>query len=109
MPYIECPKMDWTMNDGLYHKFLKWHLRYENILEWEHAMLPEKRQCKKIITLSGDFGIDQFVSWSLSSEELMLYTILEKYEEFCKPQLNDVRARFDLLTHFRKGNKSVDE
>ena len=23
MPYIECPKMDWTVNDGLYHRFLK--------------------------------------------------------------------------------------
>ena len=23
MPYIEGPKMDWTVNDGLYHRFLK--------------------------------------------------------------------------------------
>ena len=22
MPYIESPKMDWTVNDGLYHRFL---------------------------------------------------------------------------------------
>ena len=27
MPYIEGPKMDWTVNDGLYHRFLKWHLK----------------------------------------------------------------------------------
>ena len=26
MPYIEGPKMDWTVKDGLYHRFLKWHL-----------------------------------------------------------------------------------
>ena len=26
MPYIEGPKMDWTVNDGLFHRFLKWHL-----------------------------------------------------------------------------------
>ena len=30
MPYIEGPKMDWTVNDGLYHRFLKWHLNCEN-------------------------------------------------------------------------------
>ena len=24
MPYIEGPKMNWTVNDGLYHRFLKW-------------------------------------------------------------------------------------
>ena len=24
MPYIEGPKMNWTVNDSLYHRFLKW-------------------------------------------------------------------------------------
>ena len=39
MPYIKGPKMDWTVNDGLYHRFLKWHLKCENILECEIVML----------------------------------------------------------------------
>ena len=34
--------MDWTVNDGLYHHFLKWRLKCENILECELAILPEK-------------------------------------------------------------------
>ena len=29
MPYIEGPKMDWTVNDGLYHRFLIWKLKCE--------------------------------------------------------------------------------
>ena len=29
MPYIEGPKMDWTVNDSLYHRFLKWKLKCE--------------------------------------------------------------------------------
>ena len=62
MPYIESPNMDWTVNAGLYHGFLKWCLKCENILECELAMLPEKRQCKNIIAWSGDFGMDQYVS-----------------------------------------------
>ena len=33
MPYIEGPKMDWTVNDGLDHRFLKGHLKCKNILE----------------------------------------------------------------------------
>ena len=33
MPYIEGPHMDWTVNDNLYHRLLKWHLKCENILE----------------------------------------------------------------------------
>ena len=109
MPYIEGPKRDWAVNDGLYHRFLKWHLKCEKILECELAMLPEKRQCKKVIAWSGDFEMGQYVSWSLSKDELKLNTIWEKFEEFCKPQLNKVRARFDLLTSFWQGHKSVDE
>ena len=34
MPYIEGPQMDWTVNDNLYHRFLKWHLKCKNSLEW---------------------------------------------------------------------------
>ena len=77
MPYIEGPKIDWTVNDGLYHRFLKWHLKCKNILEYELAMLPERRQCKKVIAWSGDFGMDQYVSWSLSNEQLVLNIIWE--------------------------------
>ena len=50
MPYIEGPKMDWTVNDALYHRFLKWKLKCENILECELTALPECQKCKKVIT-----------------------------------------------------------
>ena len=109
MPYIEGPKMDWMVNDGLYHRFLKWHLKCENILECELAALPERQQCKKVIAWSGDFGMDQYVSWSLPTDQLTLEIIWGKFEDFCKPQSNEVCARFDLLTSFGQGNRSVDE
>ena len=71
-------------------------------------MSPERRQCKKVIA-SSDFGMDHYESWGLSNEEITLDIIWEKFEEFCKPQLNEVRARFDLLTSFQQGNTLVDE
>ena len=101
--------MDWTVNNGLYHRFLKWHLKCENILECKLAALPERQQCKKVIAWSGDFGMDQYVSWGLPTDQLTLEIIWGRFEEFCKPQSNEVHARFDLLTSFRQGNKSVDE
>ena len=58
MPYIEGPKMEWMVNDGLHHRFFKWHLKCENILECELAALPDRQQCKKVIAWSGDFGMD---------------------------------------------------
>ena len=61
MPYIEGPKLDWTVNDGLYHRFLRSKLRCKIILDCELAMLPESKKCKKVIAWSGDFGMDQYV------------------------------------------------
>ena len=52
MPYIEGPCMDWTVNDNLYHRFLEWHLKCENILECELMALPEHQQYKKVIAWS---------------------------------------------------------
>ena len=105
MPYIEDPKMDWTVNDSLYHHFLKWKLKCKNILECELATLPEPQQCKKLIAWSGDFGMDQYVSWGLRKDELEFETIWSQFEEFCKPQSNEVHARSNLLTSFCQGPK----
>ena len=101
--------MDWTVNDGLYHRFLKWTLKYENILECELGMVVERRKCKKVMAWSRDFRIDQYLSWNLTNHELTLDIILEKIEEFCKPQSNEVSITFDLFTSFRQGERSVDE
>ena len=72
-------------------------------------MLAQKRKCKKIIVWNRDFGIDQYVSWKFTNYELTLDIIWERFEEFCKHQLNETRARFDLLTSFRQGERLVDE
>ena len=98
MPYIEEPRMDRTVNDSLYHRLLKWKIKCENVLDCKLAMLSEARKCKKVVAWSGDFGIDQYVSWCLPPEDLCLEVFWTKFEEFCKPQTNEVRARFDLLT-----------
>ena len=109
MPYIEGPKMDWMVNDALYHRFLKWKLKCKNILECELIALPECQKCKKVSMWSGNFWMDQYVTWGLSKDEINLDTIWERFEEFCKPQSNEVQAQFDLFTSFCQGNKSIDE
>ena len=82
MPYIEGLSMDWTVNDNLYKRFLKWKLKCKNILECELAMLLEARKCKKILAWSGDFGLDQYISWNLYNEELTLEVIWKKLKNF---------------------------
>ena len=109
MPYIEGPKMDWMVNDALYHWFLKWKFKCKNILEYELAALPECQKCKKVITWSSNFGMDQYVSWGLSKEDMNIETIWERIEDLSKLQSNEVHVRFDLLTSFHQGNKSVNK
>ena len=101
--------MDWTVNDSLYHIFLKRKLKCENVLDCELAMLPESMKCKKVKAWSGNFGMDHCVSWCLPTEDLCLDTFWAKFEDLCKHQPNEVRARFDLLTGSLQGNCSVDE
>ena len=105
MPYIEGPKMDWTVNDGLYHRFLKWHLKCENILECKHAALPEHQQCKKVIAWSGDFGMDQYVSWGLPTGQLTLDTIWGRFEEFFSP--NPMKYMQDLTFLQASGKEAI--
>ena len=47
MPYIEGPSMDWTVNDNLYNRFLKWKLKYENILECELACCLKQENVRR--------------------------------------------------------------
>ena len=47
MPYIEGLKMNWTVDDGLYHRFLKWQLKRKTILDCKLANLPTKPEMPK--------------------------------------------------------------
>ena len=47
-------------------------------MECELAMLLETRKYKKTVALSGDFGLDQYISWNLSSKDLTLEVIWKK-------------------------------
>ena len=56
--------------------------------------LPERLQCKRVIAWSGNFAMDQYVSWGLPTDQLMLDTIWGRFEEFCKP--NPMKCMQDL-------------
>ena len=106
MPYIEGTKMDWTVNDSLYLRFPKWKLKCENILDCELAMLPESKKCKKVIAWSGDFGMDQYVSWCLPTEDPSLEVIWAKYEDFASHR--PIKLGSD-LTYWQASDKAIGQ
>ena len=49
VPYVEGPKMDWTIHDALHSRFIRWKIKCENILDCKLAILQESTKCKKVI------------------------------------------------------------
>ena len=41
VPYVEGPKMDWTVDDNLHSRFIRWRIKCENILDCQLAILQE--------------------------------------------------------------------
>ena len=78
---------------------------------WNVKLLPSPNAKSVRRSLCGlvTFGMDQYISWGLSKDDMNLDTIWERFEGFCKPQSNRVHGQFDLLTSFHQGNKSVNE
>ena len=72
MCYIEEPKIDWTVNNGLYHRFLKWKLKCENILDCELSMLPESCPWKIFAFMQYGPSVKSFAShrWMKSEPNL---------------------------------------
>ena len=107
MPYIEGLKMDWKVHyiidssNGNSSARIFWNVN--------SLLSPNAKKCKKVITWSGNFGMEQYVCWGLSKDDMNLDTIWERLDNFCKWQSNEVHAQFDLLTSFCQGNKSVNE
>ena len=109
VPYVEGPKMDWTIDDALQSRFLWWKMKCENILDCELSILQESTKCKKVIQWLGHIGLDMYISQALPAVHVTLQTIWSKFKEFCKPQSNVELAQFDLLTSFREGNRIITE
>ena len=49
VPYVKGPKMDWTIDDALHSRFIRWKIKCENIFDCKLAILQESAKCKKVI------------------------------------------------------------
>ena len=45
VPYVEGLKMDWTIDDALHSRFIRWKIKCENILDCKLAILQESAKC----------------------------------------------------------------
>ena len=101
--------MDWHMDDGLYSRFQTWKISCNLILDSELCELSEVRKVNTLLRWSGDFGIKKLKSWQKEPSQLTLDFIWDEYESYCKPQSNELRARYDVLKKLTQGSLPADD
>ena len=98
--------MDWTVVDTMYARFPTLKLKCEHVLEAEISSLQDAR-----FLLDGQVnqGSEVYQAWCLEPSEVSKVILWEKWEDFYKPQGNELRARYDLFKSFIKAGSCVDE
>ena len=86
--YIDGPKMDWSMDDGLYSCFQDWKLECELILDGELAEIVEPQKVNTLIQWAGSFGLKNLKVWQKDKTNLTLTFIWNEFETYCKPHSN---------------------
>ena len=71
--------------------------------------LWREENARRLLPGVGILGLTNMYHGILPMKSLSLMSYWKKIEEFCKPQSNEVRAKFYLLTSFRQGERSIDE
>ena len=66
--YIDGPKMDWSMDDGLW--------KVNTLIRW-----------------AGSFGLKNLKVWQKDETNLTLTFIWNVFETYCKPHSNKLQAR----------------
>ena len=86
--YIDGPKMDWSMDNGLYSHFQDWKLECELILDGELTEIAEPQKAT-LIQWAGSFGLKNLKVWQKDTN-LTLTFIWKEFETYCKPHLNEL-------------------
>ena len=107
--YIDGPKMDWSMDDGLYSRFQDWKLECELILDGELADIAEPRKVNTLIRWAGSFGLKNLKVWQKDKAALTLTFIWKEFETYCKPHSNELRARYELFKQLNQGTTPCDD
>ena len=107
--YIEGPKMDWVMDDGLYRRFQDLKLECELILDGELTEIVESHKVNTLIGWAGPFGLKNLKVWQKDKTQLSLAFIWKEFETYCKPHSNELRARYELFKQLCQGNTPCDD
>ena len=76
-------------------------------MDEELASLSDARKCTFLLRWSGDQVLEMYQVWFLESCTYN-HPLWSKREDFCKPQSNELRVRYDLFKSFSQAGSYVD-
>ena len=97
--YIDGPKMDWSIDDGLYSCFQDWKLECELILDGELAEIAEPWKVNTLIQWAGSFGLKNLKVWQKDKTNLTLTFIWNEFETYCKPHSTRVQNQLTMCNY----------
>ena len=96
---FESPRIDWTPEPDLPQRFKRFRQKCELLFDGPLKARTNEQRCRYVLLWTGDYGLDLFNTWNLSSEEQnKLDEYLKRFEEYhtVKPQSNHILNRFYL-------------
>ena len=106
---FESPKIDWTPGPDLPQRFKRFRQKCELLFDGPLKARTNEQRCRYVLLWTGDYGLDLFNTWNLSSEEQnKLDEYWKRFEEHVKPQSNHILNRF-YLRNLRQNGRPLDD
>ena len=103
------PKMDWSAGPDLESRFKRFKQKCQLLFDGPLSSREEEQKSKYLLLWTGDYGLDLFNTWNLSSEdENSLDVYWRRFEEHVKPQSNHILNRY-YLRGLKQNSRPLDD
>jgi len=92
------PTMDWSSPGDLHKRFKVFKQKCQLVFDGPMEGEEENKKARMLLLWSGDKGLEIYnaASWDSEGDELKVDQILEKFEQYTKPQSNQILSRYQL-------------
>ena len=105
---FEPPKMDWTTGPDLTTRFKRFRQKCELLFEGPLKPRAPEQKCSYLLLWAGDYGLDLYNTWSLTTEQKKdINEYWKRFEEHVEPQANKILNRY-YLRNLKQNGRPLD-
>ena len=100
--------MDWTTGPDLTTRFKRFRQKCELLFEGPLKPRAPEQKCSYLLLWAGDYGLDLYNTWSLTTEQKKgINEYWKRFEEHAKPQANKILNRY-YLRNLKQNGRPLD-